>query len=264
MPSKKCRKQRANTQRKGKGKGSKSHANSTTPTTIATIATPRTTAAGAAPVFDVEHLTLPRGACARHDAVAFVVRGVLTPDECKAWVQRSEQQTYRNATILGGRGKQRVDMAVRSSRRVMIDDVDAAAMVYARLQPHVPTAISGQRCVGLNERLRFLRYETGGYFAPHHDGAYRCADGSAQSKLTLMVYLNSGGGDDFAGGETRFVSMASAEVGLAVTPQRGDALVFSHDIFHEGSEVTRGRKYCVRTDVMFEVPLVGKARGSAC
>eukprot|EP01050_Picozoa_sp_SAG11_P042778 SAG11_NODE_19887_length_457_cov_0.717877_2_plen_114_part_00 len=27
--------------------------------------------------------------------------------------------------------------------------------------------------------------------------------------------------------------------------------VFQHDVLHEGAEVTRGRKYCIRTDVMY-------------
>ena len=31
----------------------------------------------------------------------------------------------------------------------------------------------------------------------------------------------------------------------------GRVLIFQHDILHSGSELKKGRKYCVRTDVMF-------------
>ena len=31
----------------------------------------------------------------------------------------------------------------------------------------------------------------------------------------------------------------------------GMVLVFDHGIMHEGSELKKGRKYCVRTDVMY-------------
>jgi hypothetical protein len=55
-----------------------------------------------------------------------------------------------------------------------------------------------------------------------------------------MVYLN----DDFTGGETRFTQGV-------VKPAKGMALVFVHQLFHQGDVVTSGRKYVVRTDVMY-------------
>ena len=77
-----------------------------------------------------------------------------------------------------------------------------------------------------------------------------------------MLYLNSGGGVDYDDGETRFLPITGgpskfvpklgADYGLKVVPEIGDCLVFSHEVFHEGLEVTRGRKYAVRTDVMYE------------
>ena len=38
---------------------------------------------------------------------------------------------------------------------------------------------------------------------------------------------------------------------LLVTPERGKALVFYHRQLHEGLPVVRGRKYVLRTDVMY-------------
>ena len=89
-----------------------------------------------------------------------------------------------------------------------------------------------------------------------------------------MLYLNDGGGCDFTGGETNFLlpgprrSGGGHKVGhkdrskkgentggyskTSVVPCTGDALVFSHELLHEGAAVVTGRKYCVRTDVMYE------------
>ena len=39
---------------------------------------------------------------------------------------------------------------------------------------------------------------------------------------------------------------------LEVTPTAGMALFFRHAMLHEGVEVTRGLKYVLRTDLMFE------------
>jgi hypothetical protein len=65
-----------------------------------------------------------------------------------------------------------------------------------------------------------------------------------------MIYLNEdfeGGGTSFAGGPYPARSFASFQV----TPKKGMALLFHHPITHKGEPVQRGRKYVLRTDVMF-------------
>jgi hypothetical protein len=36
-----------------------------------------------------------------------------------------------------------------------------------------------------------------------------------------------------------------------VKPKPGMTLVFQHELWHEGAPVTRGRKYVLRTDVLY-------------
>lgn len=94
----------------------------------------------------------------------------------------------------------------------------------------------------------------GQFFKPHFDAQFVFPDGSARSYLTLMVYLNSGGGHDFDGGETRFVEPpqdGQPTRGPTVTPNVGDVLIFTHPVLHEGNTVTKGRKYVLRTEVMY-------------
>ena len=70
--------------------------------------------------------------------------------------------------------------------------------------------------------------------------------GERTSKLTFMVYLS----DVARGGETRFYG-DGLQVQFAVRPQRGKALVFVHEILHEGVAAQEGTKYVLRTDVMY-------------
>jgi len=59
-----------------------------------------------------------------------------------------------------------------------------------------------------------------------------------------MIYLN----DNYEGGETTFND-------LTIRPQQGMALVFLHDLEHEGSVVRQGVKYVLRSDIMFRLAL---------
>ena len=67
------------------------------------------------------------------------------------------------------------------------------------------------------------------------------------SKLTLQLYLNEG----FEGGSTTFMQDSREEVRVECVPKTGMALVFSQDLYHEGSTLVKGRKYAVRTDFMY-------------
>ncbi len=193
------------------------------------------------------------GAGSRQNHVAFVLRGLLSEEECRQMIRDSEERGYTAATIstLGG---QVHNTDVRNSGRNMHDSKEMAGELFARIEPHLPQKVNRCSLCGLNERLRFLRYDPGEHFAPHRDGSYVRPDRSESSLLTVMVYLNSGGGVDYQGGTTNFLPEEKdrrTEQPVVFTPSVGDVLVFSHRILHEGAAVTSGRKYAVRTDVMF-------------
>ena len=168
----------------------------------------------------------------------FTIAGFLTPAECGAYIDWTEGIGYEAAPVsLAGGPVMRPD--IRNNTRVMVDAPDRAAELWSRLALDVPLALDGRRAIGLNERLRFYRYGPGQRFAAHTDGCHRRANGE-ESLLTLMIYLNGG----TRGGETRFEN-------AVVTPEPGLALIFDHDLLHEGAEVLEGRKYVLRSDVMF-------------
>jgi hypothetical protein len=171
----------------------------------------------------------------------FTITGVLSSEECQEYVDWSEGLGYETAPVsLAGGAVLRPD--IRNNARVMIDSPDRAAQIWSRISADVPGSVAGRRVVGLNERLRFYRYGPGQRFAPHTDGCYRRANGE-ESFFTLMIYLNGGA----RGGETRFEN-------ASITPEPGLALIFDHYLLHEGAQVLEGRKYVLRSDVMYEPP----------
>ena len=104
--------------------------------------------------------------------------------------------------------------------------------------------------------------------------------GNTRSYLTFLIYLN----DNFEGGETKFYypvtttststnkddnndTSTSAKpasetktktslVARGVIPKRGSVLIFPQgntaSLLHEGSAVTKGIKYVIRTDVLYQ------------
>ena len=179
----------------------------------------------------------------------FTVSNLLSPAECDDYIAETEKIGYQPAPITTSAGfEMRPD--IRNNRRVMLDDIERSTVLWERIEPHIPPVLQLQKqeAIGLNERLRFYRYDPGEYFAPHFDGAYRRPNGEI-SIWTFMVYLNEG----FVGGETRFNSRYPHS-DVTVVPQKGMALCFIHHLLHEGAPVIQGRKYVLRSDVMYSAP----------
>lgn len=170
----------------------------------------------------------------------YVTRNVFSAEECKKFIELSEDTGYDAATMNAFGGSfRRPDL--RNNDRVILDDELLAKKFWDRCKPFLPSILNGKCAIGLNERLRFYRYEPGQKFAQHFDGSFRRPNGE-HSLLTWMIYLN----EDFTGGETKFNG-----AGIEVKPQAGMMLVFRHELIHEGAEVQSRRKYVLRSDIMF-------------
>lgn len=196
---------------------------------------------------------------------AFAMANVLTHAECLQFVAAAEAVGYVPDEPLnsGGGG------ATRASTFAWLADSSIMDTLLRRCAPHLPAELGGGKLAGINARLRLYRYCAGNIYGPHIDGAWPgsgevdgCyqydAYGDRWSRLTFLLYLN----DDFEGGGTTYFT-ADAEQGLlhahAVAPRAGCVICFPHGdaegaLVHEGSLVTSGFKYIVRTDVLYMVP----------
>lgn len=167
----------------------------------------------------------------------FTIEGFFSQQECQSYIDLSESLGYEVAAIDGGR----VVRSVRNNDRVFYENPVLGKHLFERLHPFLLPKIGNSELVGLNERFRFYRYQPGHRFHGHQDNSF-IRDGREASYYTFMIYLN----DDFKGGETTFTKHR-------IIPKQGMALVFLHQLFHEGSEVLSGTKYVLRTDVMYRL-----------
>jgi predicted 2-oxoglutarate/Fe(II)-dependent dioxygenase YbiX len=172
--------------------------------------------------------------------VLLTVPNFLSEAECAEQIAKAERVGFDEAPVTTSHGMVRMP-EVRNNTRVMLDDVALAASLWERLRPHVPAQFDERAALGLNERFRFYRYDPGQFFAIHRDGHFRRENGE-RSELTFMVYLNEG----YQGGETRFI-----ESKRDVVPRTGMALLFTHAMLHDSAPLISGRKYVLRSDVMF-------------
>jgi hypothetical protein len=178
---------------------------------------------------------------------AFTLENVLTVEECKQLIDGSEQSGYTEALINIGPNEAILVPDYRKGSRFMTDDKLFVSKLWSRICDRIPDTFKSYKVCGLNERLRFLRYDPGDFFKPHCDACYSRPDGSELSLITIQIYLNEG----FSGGETTFLNK-STDDRLGVVPKTGMILVFDQSLYHEGSEVIDGRKYTIRTEVMFK------------
>lgn len=170
----------------------------------------------------------------------FTVSEFFTPQECDGYVELAESRGFEDAPINTALGPQ-IQKDVRNNTRVIIDDLDRATELWSRITDYIPRRLGSWTASGVNERFRFYRYDVGQQFNWHYDGYFE-RDNGERSQLTFMVYLNS----EFEGGETTLER-------LDIKPEKGLALFFVHQIRHKGQPVIKGRKYVLRTDVMYRL-----------
>lgn len=181
----------------------------------------------------------------------FVIHDFLSPEECAEYIRITEELGYSAAPITTPSGPLMAP-SVRNNERVMIDNPAWAARLWERAKPLIPSPYRGHEATGVNERFRFYRYEEGQTFRPHTDGHF--ARNEERSQLTFMVYLSG----DCEGGETIIYIQDDGltlpdGTEIRVKPETGKALLFFHYLLHEGTPVRAGRKYLLRTDVMYHV-----------
>ncbi|KAF8876946.1 hypothetical protein BD779DRAFT_1559065 [Infundibulicybe gibba] len=181
---------------------------------------------------------------------AFIINDVFETAECESLVMAAEKIGLLPDEPIAG----------------------SAAQLSSRVVDFMPQCIHGGDVRGINARFRLYRYRPGALYRPHIDGAWPASavnmtssppsyiydsDPEVYSRLTLLIYLN----DDFEGGCTTFFLPSSSNGILEarpVKPRTGTVCVFPHgaakgSLLHEGSGVTKGAKYVIRTEVLYKV-----------
>jgi len=193
---------------------------------------------------------------------AFQLLNVLSDDECRQFVSITEALGYQTDAPVS------LPHDVRHMCNVnWVVDESVDGPIWERCRDAVTKTASDTTPLGLNARFRCYRYGVGDYFKPHKDGSWpgsrvierrlvADAYGDRWSQLTFLLLLSDG----YEGGRTIFhVPQAGAEARqIAVRTPKGAALCFPHGVhplhcLHAGERVDAGRKYMIRTDILFAV-----------
>lgn len=193
---------------------------------------------------------------------------VLTPSECKGIIAAGESVGFLPDTPI----RQDGDTSVLAHNFYWIIDNAFHDRLWARISPFIPATVGGRVARGINRRFRVYRYVPGAEYRCHIDGAWppsgirpddtyiyddSPADKKQSSLFTFLLYLN----DEFEGGETAFFIPGHKEGTLnayKVRPVMGAAALFPHGeakgaLLHEGTSVTKGAKYIIRSDIEYDV-----------
>jgi hypothetical protein len=103
---------------------------------------------------------------------------------------------------------------------------------------------SSPRPILVDDMMKLYRLEAGkGVVAPHKDLDYDNEHGM-RALWSILVYLN----DDYKGGRTVFDGKV-----IAPHARTGHAMLFPHNLTHEGRVVTYGTKFVLKTDLFVPV-----------
>ena len=172
----------------------------------------------------------------KHSSHIHTIDNFIDAERCDEMIEWSEQKGYQKASVTTPSGP-RMMSGARNNDRLIFDYKPLAEELFSTLKVFLPN-VDGLSPIELNERFRFYRYDIDQRFKRHRDGRVNIR--GQESRLTFMIYLNEG----FSGGQTRFDE-------ITITPRKGMALLFTHELKHESLNITKGLKYVLRSDVFY-------------
>ena len=180
--------------------------------------------------------------------ICFQVKNFIGPEACDDLIRHSEELGFVTAD-------DKYPLSYRTNKRCWENNETLATQLWNQLfkirernpEGNLSQALTG--AVGLNPRLRYCRYDNTEQFHIHRDGRYYRSNNEF-SKLTFLLYLSDS--KEYQGGYTRFFSDNDQDSEIfRVKGCRGDLLIFDHTLWHEGSAISQGCKYILRSDVLF-------------
>lgn len=169
------------------------------------------------------------------DIYNFIVQidDIFTEEECHQLIEKAESL-----------GMSEVDRGNALYDRSIMVDKELANKLFEKIRHLLPTVFNEKRIIKLNDHFRFSKYNLGGNFGIHRDG-FNIDNEGLISLMTLNIFLN----EPEEGGSTVFYDNDRNMV-LDCKPKAGRGALFYNQILHEGSVVSKGTKYLIRTDVM--------------
>ena len=164
----------------------------------------------------------------------------LTEKECQEFIARAESEGFNSADVYTGKGRSHLPH-IRNNDRVDWNSEKLAKDCWNRLPSDLLPNIEGKKAIGLSPRFRVYRYTSGQKINMQKDGRQNVSGNITM--MTLLVYLNK----NYKGGSTKF-----RQNDIEIHAKTGQALLFGHHLWHQGTKLESGSKYVLRTDIVFQ------------
>ena len=169
-----------------------------------------------------------------------VIPEVFSPDFCQWLIEQFETRGNEASGTLRMEEGQMVhitDGETKRRRDHHVVDKDLLEAIGSRIERRVlPEIQNAFHCpVRFVEEFKIVRYDAdvGGFFRPHRDNT---TIGTAHRRFAMTLNLNT---EEYEGGELRFPEYGQA----SYSPATGEAVIFSCNLLHEATDVTKGRRY---------------------
>ncbi len=215
------------------------------------------------------------------------IKDILSVKECEILIREAEKSGFQPSPPSGGGHGQTPRTGARTSQFYVKDNKELADILWERVKEFVPNSLRDIKQVpymnsftkgdefkpiGVNEHLRFYKYDPGQFILKHDDyrmSRFRYDVNTDQyyeqmSFLTLIIYLNEG----FQNGRTlfwtKFATVGTTghcrfkrdieftESDVSIIPETGKAVIHDHMVQHEGEAPSKSTKYILRTDILHE------------
>ena len=215
------------------------------------------------------------------------IKNILSVKECEILIGEAEKSGFQPSPPSGGGHGQTPRTGARTSQFYVKDNKELADILWDRVKEFVPNSLRDIKPVpymnsftkgdefkpiGVNEHLRFYKYDPGQFILKHDDyrmSRFRYDVDTDQyyeqmSFLTLIIYLNEG----FQNGRTlfwtKFATVGTTghcrfkrdieftESDVSIIPETGKAVIHDHMVQHEGEAPSKSTKYILRTDILHE------------
>ncbi|MBT5944124.1 MAG: redoxin domain-containing protein [Rhodospirillaceae bacterium] len=169
-----------------------------------------------------------------------VIPEVFSPSFCEWLIEQFETRGNEpSGTLRMEEGKMVhiTDGVTKRRRDHHVVDKDLLEAIGSRIErrvlPEIRNAFHSD--IRFVEEFKIVRYDAdvGGFFRPHRDNTTL---GTAHRRFAMTLNLNT---EDHEGGELRFPEYGQA----SYRPATGEAAIFSCNLLHEATDVTKGQRY---------------------
>jgi len=175
--------------------------------------------------------------------VALNCHNLFSEEECAALIELTKTLGYKKGSQSKG---------IPKATNVTLNSHTISQLFWERLETFVPTELRGKRVLGVEEKIRFIKYEPLTSAAGVKKEAPLNWLAIGKYPMSVIVFLN----DNYEGGMVIFPDSANLTPPTHhTTCPAGQVLILEDNVKSNMLQVTKGTKYVMRLDIITEAEI---------